>query len=146
MAEGGPAVRITIRRHRETAPEPGAEESTAELAASYWRIYDQRMASIGFLAMARQFPQLVGQAIRLGSRASRGDAVAAIALSLGSGLFTGFALLETTGVLQALFAAAPTPARVRAAIPSLAMVAAAVAARADLQAAGGWASRDCSHR
>ena len=63
--------------------------------------------------------------------------VAAIMLSLGSGLFTGYALFATTGVLQALFAAGPTPGRVRAAIPSLAVVAAAVAARSGLQAATG---------
>ena len=54
-------------------------------------------------------------------------------------MLTGFALLATTGVLEALFAAGPTPQRVRAALPSLVLVAAATAGRAGLQAAAGWA-------
>ncbi len=122
----------------ETAP-ADADESTAELAASYWRAYDERMASTGFLAMARKFPGIVARAVRLGNEASRRDLVATIALNLASGVFAGYALLATTGVLQALFAAGPTPDRVRAAIPSLALVAAAVAARSGLQVAAGWA-------
>jgi ATP-binding cassette, subfamily B, bacterial len=96
------------------------------------------MATIGFRAMARQFPGLVAQAVRLGWEASRWDTVATIAASLASGVFTGYALLASTSVLQALFAAGPTPGRVRAAIPSLLVVAAAVAARSGLQAAAGW--------
>lgn len=111
----------------------------AELEAAYWRAHDERMASIGFLAMTRQFPSLVRRAIRLGWRASRRDLLATIALNLASGLFTGYALLATTGVLQALFTAGPTPDRVRAAVPSLALVAGAVAMRAGLQTAASWA-------
>jgi ATP-binding cassette, subfamily B, bacterial len=61
-----------------------------------------------------------------------------IALNLTSGIFTGYAL-ATNGVLQALFAAGPTPNRVRAALPSLILVGIAVAARATLQSAAGWA-------
>jgi ATP-binding cassette subfamily B protein len=121
------------------AEQAEADEATAELAASYWRAYDERMASTSFLAMARQFPSLVAQAIRLGFEASRRDLVATIGLNLISGFFTGYALLATTGVLSALFAAGPTPGRVRAALPSLALVAGAVAARSGLQTAASWA-------
>ena len=60
-------------------------------------------------------------------------------LNLASGIFTGYALLATTGVLEALVAAGPTPHRVRAALPSLVLVAMATAARAGLQSAAGWA-------
>jgi ATP-binding cassette, subfamily B, bacterial len=49
-----------------------------------------------------------------------------------SGVFTGYALFATSDVLQALFAARPTPHRVRAVLPSLVLVAAAVALRLDL--------------
>jgi ATP-binding cassette subfamily B protein/ATP-binding cassette subfamily C protein len=42
-------------------------------------------------------------------------------------------------VLEALFEQGPTPDRVRAALPSLILVAAVVAIRAGLQAAAGWA-------
>ncbi len=116
-----------------------ADELTAELSASYWRAFDERMSSIGFRAMARRFPGIVGQAVRLGWEASRRDIAAAIALNLASGVFTGYALFATSGVLQALFAAGPTPHRVRAALPSLVLVAAAVALRSGLQVAAGWA-------
>jgi ATP-binding cassette, subfamily B, bacterial len=120
------------------ADDPHADELSAELATAYWAAYRDRMATIGFRAMARQFPGLVAQAVRLGWEASRWDTVATIAASLASGVFTGYALLASTSVLQALFAAGPTPGRVRAAIPSLLVVAAAVAARSGLQAAAGW--------
>jgi ATP-binding cassette, subfamily B, bacterial len=127
------------RRRRDEVPLAAADDLVAELATAYWTAYRERMASIGFVAMARQFPALIGHAVRLSSQASRRDTIAAICLNLASGVLTGYALLETTGVLQALFAAGPTPQRVTAAIPSLALVASAVAARSALQAAAGWA-------
>ena len=120
------------------ADDLNAEELSAELATAYWAAYRERMATIGFGAMARQFPGLVARAVRLGYEASRWDTVATITANLASGVFTGYALLASTSVLQALFAAGPTPGRVRAAIPSLLVVAAAVAARSGLQAAAGW--------
>ena len=133
-------MRIRVRRDHpeEAAREPG-DELTAELTASYWDAYDQRLAQTSFLAIARQLPELIGQAIRLGWEANRRDTVATIGLNLVSGVLTGFALLATTGVLGALFTAGPTPHRVRAALPSLILVGAAVAGRAGLQAAAGWA-------
>ena len=140
VAEGAVTVRIPFGRpSAEAAEQAEADESTAELAAAYWQAYDERMASTSFLAMARQFPRIVAQAMRLGSEASRRDLVTTIGLNVVSGVFSGYALLATTGVLQALFAAGPTPHRVRAAIPSLALVATAVAACAGLQAVAGWA-------
>ena len=132
---------MTSRRRPDQAGPAQAEvdELTAELAASYWQAHDRRLAETGFGAVARQLPGLIGQAIRLGWEANRRDTVATIGLNLISGVLTGFALLATTGVLEALFASGPTPQRVRAALPSLILVAIAVAARAGLQAAAGWA-------
>jgi ATP-binding cassette, subfamily B, bacterial len=46
-------------------------------------------------------------------------------------VLTGFALLATTGVLEALFAAGPTPERVRAALPFMDEPTAALDARAE---------------
>ena len=115
------------------------DEVTAELTADYWAAYDARMAAVGFRAVARRFPGLVGQAVRLGWSASRLDTAATITLNIASGVFTAFALFATTGVLEALFAAGPTPQRVRAALPSLILVAAATAVRAGLSATAGWA-------
>jgi len=127
-----------VTDHTDGAQSDEAAE-TAQLTTSFWRAYDQRMASIGFLAMLREFPHLVLQALRLGYQASKPDIIGTIAANLAAGFFTGYALLATTGVLQALFAAGPTPARIKAALPSLALVAAASAVRAGLQAGAGWA-------
>ena len=139
-------MRIMASRHRSdqttqarAKPESEVDELTAELAAFYWQAHDQRLAETGFGSIARQLPGLIGQAIRLAWQANRRDTVATIGLNLASGVLTGFALLATTGVLEALFAAGPTPQRVRAALPSLVLVATAVAVRAGLQAAAGWA-------
>ena len=131
-------MRFTSGDDQTAQQDVDADELTAELATSYWRAYDERMASTSFRAIARQFPSIVGQAMRLASAASRRDLVATITLNVVSGVFGGYALYATTGVLQALFAAGPTPHRVRAALPSLALVAASVAARSGLQVAAGW--------
>ena len=116
-----------------------ADQETAELTASYWRAYDERMMTVGFRDVARRFPGLVGQAIRLGWSASPLDTAATIGLNIVSGVAGGYALYATVGVLSPLFAAGPTPHRVRAALPSLIIVAAATAARSGVAAAAGWA-------
>src|SRR3984885_14401422 len=100
-----------------------ADQETAELTASYWRAYDERMMTVGFRDVARRFPGLVGQAIRLGWSASPIDTAATIGLNIVSGVAGGYALYATTGGLEALFAAGPTPHRVREALPSLIIVA-----------------------
>jgi ATP-binding cassette subfamily B protein/ATP-binding cassette subfamily C protein len=119
--------------------EAAQDEVTQELTAGYWRAYDARMATIGFRDVARRFPGLVGQAVRLGWAASPRDTVATIVLNLASGVFAGYALFATTGVLQALFSEGPTPGRVRAALPSLILVAVSSAIRSALQNAAGLA-------
>ena len=122
-----------------TAQETLPDEETAELTSGYWETYNARMASVGFGDVARRFPGLVGQAVRVGWSASRLDTVAALGLNVVSGVFAGFALFATTGVLEALFAAGPTPERVKAALPSLILVALATAAKSGLSIAAGWA-------
>ena len=132
-------VRITAgwpvgRRPKQAAgAEPGAEadELTAELTASYWQAHDQRLAETSLFAIARQLPGLIGQAIRLGWEANRRDTVATIGLNLVSGILTGFALLATNSVLEALFEEGPTPDRVRAVLLVLLLLA---------ELPGGWAA------
>jgi ATP-binding cassette, subfamily B, bacterial len=135
----GTARLLSRLRRTGRPPRQAPDEITAELTDHFWRAYDQRMATVKFADVARKFPGLVGQAIRLGWSASRRDTVATVALNLVSGVFAGYALFATTGVLQALFAAGPTPHRVRAALPSLIVVALATAARSGIQSAAGWA-------
>jgi ATP-binding cassette subfamily B protein len=146
LRRGSPAARDDAAGNSEAHPggESGhgaaaEDEVTQELTASYWRAYDARMASVGFRDVARRFPGLVGQAVRLGWVASPRDIVATIVANLAAGVFAGYALFATTGVLQALFAGGPTPGRVRAALPSLVIVAASSAIRSALQNGAGWA-------
>ncbi|GLX00197.1 ABC transporter ATP-binding protein [Microtetraspora sp. NBRC 16547] len=104
-----------------------------------WHTHDDTMRNIGFFTIARRLPALIMQAVRMAWEASRRDTVATIGLSLLAGVFTAFGLLATTGVLQALLAAGPTPERVRAALPALLAVGAAASVRATLQAGANWA-------
>jgi ATP-binding cassette subfamily B protein/ATP-binding cassette subfamily C protein len=127
------------RPRRTPKPQSIDDDLSAELTAGFWRAYDQRMTTVRFSDIARTFPGLVGHALRLSWAASRTDTVVTIAGNVASGFFSGYGLLATTGVLSALFAAGPTPQRVRAALPSLILVALAAAARAGISSAVGWA-------
>jgi ATP-binding cassette subfamily B protein/ATP-binding cassette subfamily C protein len=116
-----------------------ADHETAELATHYWSAYTERMATVRFSDVARSLPALISQAARLGWSASRRDTAATVVLNLLSGVFNGLALFATTGVLEALFAAGATPHRVRAALPSLILVALATGVRSAVATAAGWA-------
>ncbi|QKW37470.1 ABC transporter ATP-binding protein [Actinomadura sp. NAK00032] len=123
------------RRRRRAAPaDPGLPEVILT-----WHARDKELTETGLGTIARRFPATLAQAARLAWRASRADTITTVSLNVAAGFFTAFWLLATTGVLTALFSAAPTPSRVRDALPSLALVAGAVALRAALQAGAGWA-------
>ncbi|TDD23707.1 ABC transporter ATP-binding protein [Nonomuraea diastatica] len=110
-----------------------------EIAVSSWNVHTDKMAEVGFLTIARRLPSLVRQALRMAWQASPRDATAVVLLSLFGGVFTAFGLLATTGVLTALFNEGPTPDRVMAALPSLALVGGAAVLRTTMQAGAGWA-------
>ncbi|WP_433473011.1 ABC transporter ATP-binding protein [Spirillospora sp. CA-142024] len=122
------------RRHREAPPDPGLPEVILT-----WHARDKELTETGMATIARRLPSMIVQASALAWRASRADTLVTVSLNIAAGFFTAFWLLATTGVLTALFGAAPTPSRVRDALPSLALVAGAVALRAGLQAGAGWA-------
>ncbi|MDN3359618.1 ABC transporter ATP-binding protein [Actinomadura sp. DC4] len=104
-----------------------------------WYNHAEAAATAKFTVVARRLPALILQALRLAWRAGPADTVTTLTFNLLSGVFTALGLLATTGVLEALLAAGPTPGRVRAALPSLLLVAGAGVARALLSAAAGWA-------
>ncbi|MEV4117013.1 ABC transporter ATP-binding protein [Nonomuraea sp. NPDC049695] len=118
-----------------------AEEALdmGEITISDWYGHADKMAEVRFLTIARRLPSLIRQAMGVAWQASSRDTLCAVILNLLGGVFTAFGLLATTGVLTALFTAGPTLDRVQAALPSLALVAAAAAIRATLQAGAGWA-------
>ncbi|SEH01823.1 ATP-binding cassette, subfamily B/ATP-binding cassette, subfamily C [Nonomuraea solani] len=110
-----------------------------EITISDWYGHADKMAEVRFRTIAGRLPSLVRQAMKVAWRANPRDILCAVILNLLGGVFTAFGLLATTGVLTALFTAGPTLGRVMAALPSLALVAAAAAMRATLQAGAGWA-------
>nr|WP_091598229.1 ABC transporter ATP-binding protein [Micromonospora krabiensis] len=96
-------------------------------------------AHTSFWAVARRLPRLVREAVTLAWATSRQDTLASIGLNVVAGVLTTFGLLATTNVLRELFAAGPTPDRVRGALPALVVAALAVTARGGLMIAAGWA-------
>ncbi|MGW6025524.1 ABC transporter ATP-binding protein [Streptomyces sp. NPDC055099] len=113
--------------------------STPELAKEPWEMNEANLFSAGFWAMASGLPALIGHVLRLAWRTSRFDTSAAIVLNAVSGGFLSLGLLATTSVMQSLFTGGPTPDRVRDALPSLLLVALALALRSGFQAAAAWA-------
>src|SRR5881409_1563239 len=110
-----------------------------DLAEQPWLAHATRFVDTRFRTMVRQLPSLMSEALRTAWEASRLDTTLALGLTAVSGALTAFGLLATRGVLAALFAAGPTPGRVRAAIPALIAVAAAAGARSGMSTAAGWA-------
>lgn len=139
-----PAARLLFRlpgpRPKARSAGPARHDALeAEIKANFWRVHDEKMASVRFTDVARTFPSLVGQALSLCWTASRTDTLVCVLGNLLSGVANGYGLLATTGVLSALFAEGPTPRRVMAALPSLALVALAAALRSGISSAAGWA-------
>ncbi len=125
-----------LLRRKTGLPDPATH--AAEMNLPPWQTHLADLASAGLGGMTRRLPALIGAAARLAWRASPFDTVATVVLQFAAGIFTAYGLLATTGVLRALFAGGATPDRVRAALPSLVVVAVATAFRAGLQAAAGW--------
>ncbi|WP_018654163.1 ABC transporter ATP-binding protein [Actinomadura flavalba] len=109
------------------------------MAEHKWHAKAAELSQTGTWTMARRLPALIAQAMRLAWQANRVDLAVTVALNFVAGLFTAFGLLATTNVLTALFAAGPTPDRVRSAAPALLLVGAAVTLRAACAAAAQWA-------
>ncbi|SDH27603.1 ATP-binding cassette, subfamily B/ATP-binding cassette, subfamily C [Sinosporangium album] len=109
-----------------------------ELKTPNWFALSGNLSDIGFVAIARKLPSLIRRALGMAWEAGPRDTIAVITLNLLSGVFTAFGLLATTGVLEALFSVGPTPERIRAALPSLILVATAAVLRTALQAGAGF--------
>jgi ATP-binding cassette, subfamily B, bacterial len=115
------------------------EVASAELSTPSWLGHAEALEGTSFPAMVRRLPALLGRAARLGWRASRRETVLAVVLTAVSGVFTALGVLATTSVAAALLEAGPTADRVRAALPALLAVGAALGLRSALTTAAGWA-------
>ncbi|MEU7839316.1 ABC transporter ATP-binding protein [Nonomuraea sp. NPDC049129] len=76
----------------------------------------------GFGRMMRRLPELVGICLKLSWRADRNALIIVTVCQLLVGAATAGGLLATNSVLQQLLTAGPTPDRIAAALPALALV------------------------
>jgi ATP-binding cassette subfamily B protein/ATP-binding cassette subfamily C protein len=124
-----------------TSTRPGADEDLAvpEFEDPHWAHHIRAVANTSVWAVARKIPAIVREAVGLAWKASRRDTAATLALNFAAGVFMTLGLLAASGALRELFTAAPTPERIRAALPALAAAAVAVSLRGGLLIAAGWA-------
>jgi ATP-binding cassette subfamily B protein len=118
-----------------TAAEPliGARE----METPYWAESHLAAARSGILTIARGAPRTAVLLVGWSWRAARGWTLSAVALQLATAVATVFGLLSTVDVFTNLLAAGPTPQRVVDALPALAVVVGALAARGVLASATG---------
>ncbi|GLY01799.1 ABC transporter ATP-binding protein [Actinoplanes sp. NBRC 101535] len=110
-------------------------EEDAELAVPYWLTGTEEAANTTFLRMLRRLPRLLREAWLLAWRAGRRTTAAVLVLQVASGAAAALGLISVVGVLDGLLSAGPTPERVRAAVPSLALLIFALALRGLLASA-----------
>jgi ABC-type multidrug transport system fused ATPase/permease subunit len=110
------------------AETPDAEEagdplfgSGIHLKAGFNR-HDVEVNQVSLFQVVRQLPQLVGVCLRLSWRADSRAVLMVLICQTATGVATAFGLLATNSVLLNLFAQGPSPARIKAAIPSLVLV------------------------
>ncbi|MFC4563494.1 ABC transporter ATP-binding protein [Nocardiopsis mangrovi] len=125
-----------MRLRRRTA-RPAPEQP--EVKASRYNPWVHELEAASFWVVATRLPAMIALALGRAWRASRIDTLATVGLNLGAGVASAAGLLAVSGVLEELFAAGPTPDRVRDALPALLVVAGAALVRGALSAAAGWA-------
>ncbi|MGH3776147.1 MAG: ABC transporter ATP-binding protein [Pseudonocardiaceae bacterium] len=108
-----------------------------DLTTPWWAKVGVEMAGSSTSRMLRAAPAALGVLVRLAWQTSPRLTALAAAVELLAGCATAFGLLATANVLTQLLEQGPTPARVVAALPALALVMASYAARGLLDAAVG---------
>ncbi|MFC7548385.1 ABC transporter ATP-binding protein [Plantactinospora sp. GCM10030261] len=117
-----------LRQRRSVAEQPDSD--LGEIAVPYWLTGTAEAANATFWRMLRRLPGLLWDAAGLAWRTSPRAALTVLLSQVGAGLASAVSLVNVVGVLDGLLAAAPTPDRIRAAVPALALVVGAAAARA----------------
>jgi ATP-binding cassette subfamily B protein len=117
-----------------------------ELRNAWWEHGMRRRAAAGVLGVFAEQPAMLRQAVLLSWRADRGRTLAVAAATIGGGVMSTFGLLSTQRLLVQLFGSGPTPDRVRAALPALALLTLATALRGALGIAVGYAQNGLTPR
>src|SRR6185312_2371112 len=127
------------------AAEAEAEQADPLFGTGYkwsagWNRHDEEFVNMSLGTLSRRLPEVMALCLRLSWRTDARAVVTLLACQIANGVFTAFGLLATQRVLVSLLAEGPTPARVRAAIPSLVVVGAAAMCAALLGVGGRAAS------
>ena len=117
-----------------------AEFEDGELALPYWLTSTEEAANTTFLRMLRRLPNLLYEAWLLGWRADPRTTAAVVVFQVLGGVASAVGLISVVGVFDGLLTEAPTPERVRAAIPSLLLLVGASALRGALASAAAAAN------
>jgi len=117
-----------------------------ELELPYWLTGTEEAANTTFLRMVRRLPRLLRESWLLAWRASPRTTIAVVAFQFLAGLASAVGLISVVGVFDGLLRDGPTPERVRAAVPSLALLVGAAAVRGVLTSAGAAAHGRLSPR
>lgn len=102
-----------------------------------WARVSEKVAAATFRQALRELPAVVRVVVGLAWRTSRGLTLLAGVVHVASGCVTAFGLLATADVFTALLRDGPTPERLVASLPALALVVASYAVRALLDTAVG---------
>jgi ATP-binding cassette, subfamily B, bacterial len=115
--------------------EADVEALADELAVPYWLTGFAEAANTTFWRMLRRLPWLLRQAWRLAWGTDRRTTLAVVTFQVAAGVASAVGLVSVVGVLDGLLQAGPTPERIRAAVPSLLVLAGAGTARTLLDSA-----------
>ncbi|MEV6558662.1 ABC transporter ATP-binding protein/permease [Nocardia sp. NPDC051756] len=117
--------------------EPGAAPLVGvdEMTTPTWMTVDQQVAAAGLWRTLLALPAGARVVIGLAWQASARLTVGTVLLAVAGGCATAFGLLATADVLGGLLAQGPTPDRVVSALPSVGLVAGALAVRALIESA-----------
>ncbi|MFK0238671.1 ATP-binding cassette domain-containing protein [Streptomyces vinaceus] len=114
---------------------PQDADLTEGLEEAYWSVHDGAAASATVRQVLTRLPKITLLIGRLAWQADRRSTLTAAGCQLVSAAMAAFGLIASVQVLQHLFAAGPTPDRVRSALPQILLVAGFLSARALLEAA-----------
>ncbi|KUJ67662.1 ABC transporter ATP-binding protein [Streptomyces albus subsp. albus] len=113
---------------------PTGTELGEELTEAYWATWDGAASRTSLRHMLGRLPAIGRRVLRLAWDADPRATAGVVSAQLASAAMGAFGLWASVGVLQALFAQGATADRVRAALPSLALVAGLLMVRAVLDA------------
>lgn len=117
-----------------------------EMRAAWWEHGSELRAETKVSGVFRELPLLTARAVAVAWRADRLRTVLVGLATVGGGVMATFGLLSTQQVLVELFGTGPTPDRVTAAVPALAVLAVVTTVRGTLAIVTGYAQTGLAPR